>query len=436
MAHEIVPKRVNMSLFTAIETCCQHVADLKVSMNQSFCTLQRDVGNISSSYQRIEQRMDALEKVVNSMTRCENHRHQCCEEVLKKINSVENLLKTISVGNRSLGSLNNIEESSSDIPASPIVLIRNNKPAQVSASLCLDSTVQVITLNSESDYPDGSWLGDETNPELRVRCPISPPNLLHINTFCQTPEKMAVTLLDYLFSREVLAISNLSGKGKHGKRQLDPLMIYGIRCHLVHKFNITERDWYRIKQNMDSKCRTAWRKKVKGLPLTRFKTENADSSTELQEFVSEDGEAIILTAGPCRMGDAIEQMETQVIHTTQGDIKVLHATPEQLVRIQETRHIQVLSEDLILPVLRDYPQMLVGADDEDGTSEQVLTIGEQNLTIPASGMNIDVNEVDINATEFVEVQDSSMTSQVLDNDDELTLHNAHSDQLQAFVSIQ
>jgi hypothetical protein len=50
-------------------------------------------------------------------------------------------------------------------------------------------------------------------------------NLLHINTFCQTPEKMAVTLLDYLFPREVLAVSNLSGKGKHHKRQLDPLMV-------------------------------------------------------------------------------------------------------------------------------------------------------------------------------------------------------------------
>lgn len=50
-------------------------------------------------------------------------------------------------------------------------------------------------------------------------------NLLHINTFCQTPEKMAVTLLDYLFQREVLAVSNLSGKGKHHKRQLDPLMV-------------------------------------------------------------------------------------------------------------------------------------------------------------------------------------------------------------------
>lgn len=41
---------------------------------------------------------------------------------------------------------------------------------------------------------------------------------------------MALTLLDYLFHREVQAMSNLSGQGKHGKKQLDPLMIYGIRC--------------------------------------------------------------------------------------------------------------------------------------------------------------------------------------------------------------
>lgn len=64
-------------------------------------------------------------------------------------------------------------------------------------------------------------------------------NLLHINTFCQTPEKMAVTLLDYLFPREVLAVSNLSGKGKHRKRQLDPLMVLttsrtSYKCN-VHK---------------------------------------------------------------------------------------------------------------------------------------------------------------------------------------------------------
>lgn len=60
---------------------------------------------------------------------------------------------------------------------------------------------------------------------------------------------MALTLLDYLFHREIQAMSNLSGQGKHGKKQLDPLMIYGIRCecwrerqHIVDAC-IGERVW-------------------------------------------------------------------------------------------------------------------------------------------------------------------------------------------------
>lgn len=65
---------------------------------------------------------------------------------------------------------------------------------------------------------------------MRVRCPVLPGDMLHLSTNCRTAEKMALTLLDYLFHREVQAMSNLSGQGKHGKKQLDPLMIYGIRC--------------------------------------------------------------------------------------------------------------------------------------------------------------------------------------------------------------
>uniref|UniRef100_A0A3Q3J968 Protein BANP n=1 Tax=Monopterus albus TaxID=43700 RepID=A0A3Q3J968_MONAL len=127
--------------------------------------------------------------------------------------------------------------------------------------------ITLITLNSEDDYPEGTWLGDDNNPEMRVRCPVSPADMLHISTNCRTAEKMALTLLDYLFHREVQAMSNLSGQGKHGKKQLDPLMIYGIRCHLFHKFGISESDWYRIKQSIDSKCRTAWRRKQRGQSL-------------------------------------------------------------------------------------------------------------------------------------------------------------------------
>nr|KAF6285263.1 BTG3 associated nuclear protein [Myotis myotis] len=91
-----------------------------------------------------------------------------------------------------------------------------------SGSQNIGNNVTLITLNSEEDYPNGTWLGDENNPEMRVRCAIIPSDMLHISTNCRTAEKMALTLLDYLFHREVQAVSNLSGQGKHGKKQLDP----------------------------------------------------------------------------------------------------------------------------------------------------------------------------------------------------------------------
>lgn len=50
--------------------------------------------------------------------------------------------------------------------------------------------------------------------------------LLLINSSCTTPEKMAIVLLDYLFPQEVQAVSNLSGKGRHCKKQLDPLKVF------------------------------------------------------------------------------------------------------------------------------------------------------------------------------------------------------------------
>jgi len=60
-------------------------------------------------------------------------------------------------------------------------------------------------------------------------------DLLHIESNCRTPEKMALALLDYLFDRDTQACSNLSGLGRHGKKKLDPLFIYGLRCTLLLK---------------------------------------------------------------------------------------------------------------------------------------------------------------------------------------------------------
>lgn len=52
---------------------------------------------------------------------------------------------------------------------------------------------------------------------------------------------------------------------------LDYVLMSSCGCcvgHLIHRFGITENDWHRIKQNIDSKCRTAWRRRQRGMPLS------------------------------------------------------------------------------------------------------------------------------------------------------------------------
>ncbi|CAL9697424.1 unnamed protein product [Knipowitschia caucasica] len=206
--------------------------------------------------------------------------------------------------------------------------------------------VTLITLNSEEDYPNGTWLGDESNPEIRVRSPVSPADMLHISTNCRTAEKMALTLLDYLFHREVQAMSNLSGQGKHGKKQLDPLMIYGIRCHLFHKFGISESDWYRIKQSIDSKCRTAWRRKQRGQSLavksfskrtTRSSvSESEPAQMETQQTlhytlanqqvqfhrIGEDGQVQVIPQGQLHIAQVPQGEEVQITQDSEGNLQI------------------------------------------------------------------------------------------------------------------
>ncbi|KAM9496237.1 protein BANP isoform 2-T3 [Clarias gariepinus] len=238
------------------------------------------------------------------------------------------------------------------------------------------NNVTLITLNSEEDYPAGTWLGDENNPEMRVRCPVSQADMLHIGSNCRTPEKMALTLLDYLFHREVQAVSNLSGQGKHGKKQLDPLMIYGIRCHLFHKFAITESDWYRIKQSIDSKCRTAWRRKQRGqslavksfsrrVPAARTGSEVAEtasleSSTQqaLQyalagaaqqvqiHRIGEDGQVQVIPQGHLHIAQVPQGEQVQITQDSEGNLQIhqVHVGQDGQV-LRGTQLIAVASAD-------------------------------------------------------------------------------------------
>ncbi|XP_059939417.1 protein BANP isoform X1 [Mesoplodon densirostris] len=244
-------------------------------------------------------------------------------------------------------------------------------------SQSIGNNVTLITLNSEEDYPNGTWLGDENNPEMRVRCAIIPSDMLHISTNCRTAEKMALTLLDYLFHREVQAVSNLSGQGKHGKKQLDPLTIYGIRCHLFYKFGITESDWYRIKQSIDSKCRTAWRRKQRGqsLAVKSFSRRTPSSSsygasetmmstpppaTELQQpppqalhyalanaqqvqihQIGEDGQVQV---GHLHIAQVPQGEQVQITQDSEGNLQIHHVGQDGQV-LQGAQLIAVASSD-------------------------------------------------------------------------------------------
>ena len=159
---------------------------------------------------------------------------------------------------------------------------------ETTSARILTESSQIIKLNEEADYPDGSWLGNPAMSEARVRVPLRSFEVDHINISCSTPEKMALVLLDQLFTRETLAESNLTGKGRHKKKQLDPLLVFGIYCHLQYMFSIDEADWVRIKNNMEAKCRFLWTRKSKGLPLGSATSIKAgDRTTSPAEYTVE-----------------------------------------------------------------------------------------------------------------------------------------------------
>ncbi|XP_023214948.1 protein BANP-like [Centruroides sculpturatus] len=337
--------------------------------------------------QAIIQRLENIERKVENV----NSRCQCLEE---KVESVVCQIRENGYSNRFTLSASKGRTGTIIIGVPP-----SNQTETVSrntSSPSVGSNVQLITLNSAADYPNGSWLGDPENPEMRVRCHIVPSDLENINKSCTSPEKLALTLLDYLFDRETQACSNISGTGRHGKKQLDPLKIYGIRCHLIYKFNITEKDWHRIKQNLDSKCRTAFRRKQKGMPLTvkAFRDRLPPSYLHLMPG-SEMGSppespSVILTKSDSDDLHSISANETelgmdnsinlnhgipmelhqtdsasvslplnhiiggqQVIQTEHGEIQVVHATPEQFIQMQQSQQIQIFAGTDVLKELQD-----------------------------------------------------------------------------------
>ncbi|KAL1456721.1 hypothetical protein WDU94_001426 [Cyamophila willieti] len=343
---------------------------LKPSLS-SFDILQEINDKIFSIQLNLDERLNKIENQLSTVS-------EKCEVVMKMVCVAPDTAKQNTDSKMSVSRLNKIDSQLQKIIAlfenvmniknanpsnAPVVLMSDKKlsttsGSTVEAQLLLDKSHTVVTLNSEADYPQGSWLGDEKNQNIRVRVPIKKSDLIHINTTCLTPEKMAITLLDYLFPREVLAESNLSGTGKHNKMKLDPLFVYGIQCHLKYKFQIDDVKWFRIKQNMDAKCRALWRRKhVDGLSLGKNKVSISDpaqiipesemtviTTTETVEEQphEEDGEVTKFELCTSELFPNSEVLElrnnfedldsTEGCRSQRGDFKIFRALPEHLTK--------------------------------------------------------------------------------------------------------
>ncbi|KAE8608843.1 hypothetical protein XENTR_v10011628 [Xenopus tropicalis] len=280
----------------------------------------------------------------------------------------------------------------------------------------MGNNVTLITLNSEEDYPNGTWLGDEHNPEMRVRSPITAADMLHISTNCRTAEKMALTLLDYLFHREIQAISNLSGQGKHGKKQLDPLMIYGIRCHLFHKFRITESDWYRIKQSIDSKCRTAWRRKQRGQSLAvksfsrRTPSSSSYSTTEgVQNTVSSSSD--LQQTSPQALHYALANAQQVQIHQIgeDGQVQVGHLHIAQVPQGEQVQITQDSEGNLQIH------QVHVGQDGQVLQGAQLIAVASADPTAGVvDGSPLQANDIQVQYVQLAPVAEPSATAQAVE----------------------
>ena len=207
------------------------------------------IKTLCSEVKSLKQSMDLINCRMNDMDTKMSNVFDKCLEIMEKISKIETNIndnsifkntvsqpKSVLFNTKLVSRSHNTTVSDPDIPDDPsgpstasILNIGSLHTASSSpipppappspVGRMFTESSQIIKLNDEGDYPDGSWLGNPRVPEARVRVALRSFELDNINITCSTAEKMALALLDNLFTRETLAESNLTGKGKHKKKQ-------------------------------------------------------------------------------------------------------------------------------------------------------------------------------------------------------------------------
>lgn len=85
------------TILSAIEACGKEVTNLKLAFDQRLASIENRMGLITAGSNTINTRIDALENFIRNCMKSDNFRHACCEEVLQKMNTIEETLRNTAV---------------------------------------------------------------------------------------------------------------------------------------------------------------------------------------------------------------------------------------------------------------------------------------------------------------------------------------------------
>ncbi|XP_019360960.1 PREDICTED: protein BANP isoform X3 [Crocodylus porosus] len=218
------------------------------------------------------------------------------------------------------------------------------------------------------------------------------------------------------------ASDSVSNSGQIGSQSIGnnvTLITLNSEGHLFYKFGISESDWYRIKQSIDSKCRTAWRRKQRGqsLAVKSFSRRTPSSSS----YSGSEGTQSTVSAS-----NEIQQNQPQALHYA-----LANAQQVQIHQIGEDGQVQVIPQGhLHIAQVPQGEQVQITQDSEGNLQIHQVHVGQDGQVLqgaqliavasadPASGgvdgSPLQGSDIQVQYVQLAPVTDHTATTQSTD----------------------
>ncbi|XP_041446139.1 protein BANP isoform X3 [Xenopus laevis] len=211
-------------------------------------------------------------------------------------------------------------------------------------------------------------------------------------------------------------LSNCGNSGSSNMGSNVTLITLNAEGHLFHTFRITESDWYRIKQSIDSKCRTAWRRKQRGQSLAvksfsrRTPSSSSYSTTEgVQNTVSSSSD--LQQTSPQALHYALANAQQVQIHQIgeDGQVQVGHLHIAQVPQGEQVQITQDSEGNLQIH------QVHVGQDGQVLQGAQLIAVASADPTTGVvDGSQLQANDIQVQYVQLAPVAESSATAQAVE----------------------